>query len=158
MICEFFVESRRKRRELEDGNYSRLKDWAEGRFGASDPLTKLIAEDFELWIDEVFSKRNAVEHPGRSSDTLQVLNFSAVQDPVTKNWKGVFPTWARNQDQPSSVTRDMLITIENILCFSEDILVQCLIKSGSMVPVVFYEIPEEDRDPNCPIRLRVTIN
>lgn len=158
MICEFFVESRRKRRELEDGNYGMLKDWAEGRFRRSDPLTELIAEDLKLWIDEVFSKRNAVDHPGGSSGILQVSNFSAVQDPETKNWKGVLPTWARNQDQPSAITRDMLITIENILCFSEDILVQCLLKCGSMVPVVFYEIQEEDRDPNCPMRLRVTID
>ena len=158
MICEFFVENRRKRRELEDGNYGKLKDWAEGRFGGSDPITALIAEDLNLWIDEVFSKRNAVDHPGGSSGILRVSNFSAVQDPETKNWKGVLPTWARNQDQPSSITRDMLITIENTLCFSEDILVQCLLKSGSMVPVVFYEISEEDRDPDCPIRLCVTID
>jgi hypothetical protein len=52
----------------------------------------------------------------------------------------------------------MQVTIENLLNLSEDVLALCLRKAGSMLPLVFYEIPEESRDPECPIRLRVTLD
>ena len=158
MICEFHESDSKKRKKLEDGSYEGLREWTKEKFGESDDFTRLISNDLDLWIDEVYSKRNAVEHPGGHSGHIEVSNFTAVQDSETKKWKGVIPLWKRNQNQISSITRDMQITIENILNFSEDILVQCLLKSGSMVPVVFYEIEKEKRDGDCPIRLRVTLD
>lgn len=157
MVCEFFETDFKKRKKIEDGNYKDLKKWAKENFGESDPFTGLISEDLDLWIDEVYSKRNAVEHPGGHSGYLKISNFAAVRDPESKEWEVVIPQWKRNQDQSSSITRDMEITIENILNFSEDILVQCLLKSGSMVPIVFYEIEREKRDIDCPIRLGVPL-
>jgi len=92
------------------------------------------------------------------SGHLEIFNFTAVQEPRTKKWKGVLPRWRRNQDQPSFITKDMQVTIENLLNFSEDVLALCLLKAGSILPLSFYEIPEELRDPECPIRLRVTLD
>jgi len=158
LVCEFFETDPKKRKKIEDDNFEGLSKWAKGRFGESDDFTKLLFEDYGLWINEVFSKRNAVEHPGGSSGHLEVLNFSAIRIPNTNEWKTTIPQWRRNQDQPSLITNDMQITIENILHFSEDILVHCLLKFGSMVPVVFYEIESEKRDVDCPIRLRVTLD
>jgi len=157
MICEFY-ETDLDIKKVEEKNYKYLESWAKRRFGEEDEFTKQISEDFRLWIDEIYSKRNAVEHPGGYSGHLEILNFTAVQDPETKKWKGVFPQWRRNQDKPSSITNDMQVSIENLLNFSEDVLVLCLRKAGSMIPVIFYEIPEENRDPECPLRLRVTID
>jgi U3 small nucleolar ribonucleoprotein component len=91
-----------------------------------------------------------------SQSWSQKILICGSQDPESKEWKGVFPQWQRNQNQPSSITRDMQITIENILTFSEDVLVHCLRKAGSMVPVVIYEIQKENRDSDCPIRLGVS--
>lgn len=158
MICEFFVNSKRKRKELEDGNYNNLMKWAEGRFGISDPLTKLIEENLAVWIAEVYLRRNAVEHPGGDSGKLNVFNFTAIREEDTGKWKGVLPGWSRNHNPPTQITFDMAVILENILCFAEDMLVLGLLKAGSMVPVIFLEIKEEDRDENCPIRLRVTID
>ena len=70
----------------------------------------------------------------------------------------MIPRWRRIQDQPSSITKNMQVTIENLLNFSEDVLVFCLRKSGSKLPLIFYEIPDESRSKKCPIRLRVTLD
>lgn len=153
MICEFY-ENDTDIRKVADKNYKELKNWAKNKFGEDDEFTKLISEDFRLWIDEVCRKRDAIEHPGGYSGHIEIFNFTAIQEAETKKWKGVFPQWRRNQGKPSSITRDMQVTIDNILNFSEDILAQCLLKVGSMVPVVFYEIEVEKRDSDCPIRLR----
>ena len=155
MICEFY-ETDADISKVANKSYQYLKQWTKNRFGEEDEFAKLVSEDFDLWIDEVYSKRNAIEHPGGHSGHLEISNFTAAQNPESKEWKGVFPQWQRNQNQPSSITRDMQITIENILNFSEDVLVHCLRKAGSMVPVVIYEIQKENRDSDCPIRLRVT--
>lgn len=157
MICEFY-ENDTNIRKVADKNYKELKNWAKNKFGEDDEFTKLISEDFRLWIDEVCRKRDAIEHPGGHSGHIEIFNFTAIQEAETKKWKGVFPQWRRNQGKPSSITRDMQVTIDNILNFSEDILAQCLLKVGSMVPVVFYEIEVEKRDSDCPIRLRVTLD
>lgn len=157
VICEFY-ESDPDIGRVADKSYKYLKRWTERKFGKNDEFTKLIANDFSVWIDEVCRKRDAVEHPGGYSGYLDIFNFTAVQEPETKKWKGVFPQWRRNQDQPSSITKDMQVIIENLLNFSEDVLVFCLRKAGSMLPLVFYKIPEESRDPECPIRLRVTLD
>ena len=159
MICEFYeADADICKIKAKDLNYKDLKKWAGKKFGEEDEFTRLISEDFDLWIDEVYKKRNAFEHPGGYSGHLEISNFTAYQNPESKEWKGVFPQWQRNQEQPSSITRDMQITIENLLEFSEDILVHCLRKTGSMVPVVIYEIQKENRDCDCPIRLRATLN
>lgn len=155
MICEFY-ETDPDIKNVEEKNFGYLEKWAKKRFGKADEFTKLISEDFRLWIDEIYSKRNAVEHPGGHSGHLEIFNFTAVQEPETKKWKGVFPQWRRNQDQPSSITKDMQVSIENLLNFAEDVLVACLRKAGSMIPVVFHEILDVSRDLECPIRLRVT--
>lgn len=157
MICEFY-ETDPDIKKVEKKDFGYFERWAKKRFGETDEFTKLISEDFKVWIGEIYKKRNAVEHPGGYSGHLEIFNFTAAQEPGTKKWKGVFPRWRRNQDQPSSITKDMRVTIENLLNFSEDVLALCLRKAGSMLPLVFYEIPEESRDPECPIRLRVTLD
>jgi hypothetical protein len=157
MICEFY-ETDPDIKKVEKRDFGYLEKWAKKRFGEADEFAKLISEDFRVWIDEIYKKRNAVEHPGGYSGHLEIFNFTAVQEPGTKKWKGVFPRWRRNQEQLSSITKDMQLTIENLLNFSEDILALCLRMVGSMLPLVFYEIPEESRDPECPIRLRVTLD
>ncbi len=155
MICEFYeTDAEIIKIKAKDLNYKSLKEWTKKKFSEENEFTKLVLEDFDLWIDEVYSKRNAIEHPGGHSGHLEISNFTAVQNPESKEWKGVFPQWQRNQDQPSPITRDMQITIENILDFSEDVLVHCLSKGNSMIPVVIYEIQKENRDSECPIRLR----
>jgi hypothetical protein len=158
VICEFFIEGKSKREKLEDGHYQNLKDWAEGRFGAQDDFAKTIAEDVSAWIDEVYARRNAIEHPGGKHGRFYVDNFAGFFDPHEKKWKCRPPTWKRNDAPPGSITEDMRVLNHNILCFSEDVLIHCLLKVPSAIPIIFYEIPEDERDPVCPIRLRPTIH
>jgi hypothetical protein len=157
IICEFY-ETDPDIKNVEEKDFGYLEKWAKKRFGETDEFTKIISDDFRVWIDEIYKKRNAVEHPGEYSGHLEIFNFTVIQEPKSKKWKGVLSQWRRNQDQPTSITNDMQVTIENLLNFSEDVLVFCLRKSGSKLPLIFYEIPEESRDSKCPIKLRVTLD
>jgi hypothetical protein len=157
MVCEFFVEGEAKRRKLEDSNYIRLKEWSDGRFGKSDTLSMLLEEDTGKWIEEVYARRNAIEHPGGQYGQFHVINFTGYYDGIDKMWKCRAPSWRRNDGTPQSITNDMHVLTHNILCFSEDVLIHCLLKIPSAIPISFYEIPESKRDALCPIRLRVTI-
>jgi hypothetical protein len=157
VILEFFDDDPRVE-NLKESNYRHVAMWLEQRLGRDDEFAKLVTEDFKLWIDEVYNKRNAVEHPGGYSGRLEILNFTAIQEPESKQWKGIIPLWRRNQEPSASITSDMQTLIDNMLRFSEDVLVHCLQKVGCSLPVVFYEIPLEERNPQCPIRLGVTLD
>lgn len=159
MMIEFFVTGERKRKDLEDGDFQNLAKWARGKFGVDTEITKTLQADVDLWISEVYSKRNAVEHPGGKSGILEISNFTAFRNPETNEWEGVAPTWRRNQDPPSSISEDMEAMIDNTLRFTEDLLVHCLLASRSTgIPIKILEIPENERDPNCPIRLTIMID
>ena len=54
------------------------------------------------------------------------------------------------------ILQDMEWIANNLLTFFEDILVDGLLRH-SQFPLTITEIPEAERDPGCPVRLRATI-
>ncbi|MCK5594737.1 hypothetical protein KAI19_00995 [bacterium] len=157
LICYLF-ETYPKIKKVKNGNYENLKNWIKETFKEQDEFTQLIEDDFSCWLSELWKKRNTLPHPGGYSGNLHISNFTVVQDKVTKEWKGLVPTWHRNNNAPSSITNDMIVLINNILEFSEDVLVICLRKVKAMLPILIYEIKEENRDEDCPIRLQATLD
>ena len=73
------------------------------------------------------------------------------------------PTWTRvgNEPRPSTfVFHDLDVFQHKMLTFAEDILL-CGIQNHPIaphLPVGFFEIPEKERDPKCPIRFRGSVN
>jgi len=63
MICEFY-ETDPEIKKVEKKDFGYLEKWTKNQFGEADEFTRLISEDFRVWIDEIYKKRNAVEHPG----------------------------------------------------------------------------------------------
>lgn len=139
-----------------EARYDRIHDWSKERFGEKDNLTSIIKQDHDLWIRRLVAMRNVVEHPGGYSGCLNIHNIDISFDSRPNRFLLVPPTWSLNDEPRVPVLKDFEAFISNLLEFAEDLLVLCLEKSGQKVPVVIVaQIAEEDRDPECPVRLTI---
>lgn len=101
--------------------------------------------------------RNVVEHPGGYSGHLHIHNISLVspehpQYPILEA-----PRWNLNNEAEEPLVESLLTATSNILEFSEEVLAICIKMSGLPDMVGFVEIPEDKREPSCPIRLRAVL-
>lgn len=138
-----------------DHRFKKFVAWAEKQFGKEDTFTQVIRE-WEPWVKLIVDMRNAVDHPAdRPAGKLLTQNFrlsGTREKPVL-----VDPTWGLSGKPESAILLDMDSIIEGIIELGEDILVGLFYKLKDDFPVVICEIPAEQRDPSCPIRLRVTL-
>ncbi|KAF0209030.1 MAG: hypothetical protein FD171_671 [Actinobacteria bacterium] len=135
-----------------DHRFQRIRSWAKRQFGPDDQLVVLLEDDAK-WIERVISLRNAVEHPGSGDGTLIIKDFrlgSAGSPPVV-----IEPTWNKEGEIPVPIAADMIAIMDNILTLFEDLLCDCLLRLPSPLPLVRYEIPEDQRNPSAPMRLRI---
>src|ERR1700730_15805668 len=135
---------------------SKLVSWGERTLGSEHPFVKMLSTE-EYWISDIINSRNAVEHPGGHSGTLVIENFKIT--PIGL----IPPTWTRDGNAPRPSTfifRDLDVFQHNMLTFAEDILLFGIENHpiAPHLPVVFFEIPEKERDPKCPIRFRGSVN
>lgn len=130
--------------------YDVYKEWAKTKFGENDELYKILNED-HVWIKDLVDFRNAVEHP--ESSKLKILNIEP-----HKSGKLDFPKWSLNDQTQRNIINDIEVFVENMLTFCEDILVILIKKTLTFPHIIFLEIPENDRDENCPIRIRASID
>jgi hypothetical protein len=100
--------------------------------------------------------RNAVEHPGGRSGTLHVENFTA--EVVGSTVMVLEPVWYLDNDEKSPIIRDMPVSTDNLLTLCEQTLILCLEKFKKTFPIVVVEVAEADRDPNCPVRYKMTVD
>ncbi|MHC1751146.1 hypothetical protein [Humidesulfovibrio sp.] len=124
--------------------------WAQDKFGANNPFS-IMLESEQSWIEEVIRKRNAVEHPRGNSGTLHIKNFWQVPD-----GRFALPVWHRDDMKPTGIFPDLEVTLDNLLTLAEDVLVSCIVhKNMHGDAIAFAEIPEQERAPGCPQRIRV---
>ena len=134
-----------------DGD-SELVTWAAATFGPGGDLTKLLRTEQE-WVAEPIRMRNAVEHPDGFSGSLTLNNIRIDPNQLDSY---IPPTWARTGRPDSSIVKDIDCGLDNLLTLAEDLLVGVVMdKSKSKKLISVVEIPSEDRDAKCPIRLRV---
>ncbi len=136
--------------------YDKVDNWASKELGENDELSQLIKQDHCLWIKDIIDRRNAVEHPTGKLGPMRIQNTQIAR--LDEGIKLIEPLWALGDGKFSSILQDMYVFINNFLEFAEDLLVLILKKQKCAVPVLFVEIPENKRDPEMPIRLRVTID
>jgi hypothetical protein len=125
--------------------------WATETFGETDPFTTMLAGEQD-WIEELIRKRNAVEHPRGHSGTLYIRNFER----ITEN-KFVAPTWHRDAMSRTDLFADIEVIMGNLLTLAEDILINCIVKRTKYNIIQFVEIPEDQRNSNCPIRITASL-
>lgn len=125
---------------------SDLEKWAEGHFGANDKVTALIRSE-QLWAGRLVQMRNAIEHPGERNGTLHIQNVRHIDGQF------VGPTWHLDDDAPTLMIAEMDSMLDGLLTLGEDILVAGIVpKMDEMFSI--YEIRENERDPEQPMRLK----
>jgi hypothetical protein len=110
-------------------------------------------------IEELISMCNAVEHPDGFSRMLVIANFRLGADRKIDE-----TTWHREKDgrvagDVSSIRADMEACIHNLLTLGEDVFVSWAadhLRVPHMVRVAV--IPEDKRNPLCPIKWTITIS
>jgi hypothetical protein len=139
-----------------DHRFHKLKAWAERKFGPEDHTAKCIAH-WEPWVAETVTWRNAVDHPREDQgEMLLTANIRVVEQNGALRLEQ--PHWKllKHSDfVPIVPHMDRLIAAT--LRISEDFLVELFYKLRLPFPVELYEIPENERRPECPVRLRVTV-
>ncbi|PIP88750.1 MAG: hypothetical protein COW79_16090 [Bdellovibrionales bacterium CG22_combo_CG10-13_8_21_14_all_38_13] len=126
-------------------DYRKHRDWAKDKFGEDDELYRMLAEDHD-WIKKISDLRNAVEHPENGK-----LNIKNIE--LHKSGKLLAPLWWKDGENKADILRDMHVFVENMLTFSEDLLVVLVKKTASFPHLIFLEIPEEERTPEMPTRI-----
>ena len=136
-----------------DHRYHKLHAWSKEKFGADNLLTG-TTEAWEPWVAELVTMRNAVDHPkDEARGKLVVRNFrldTDVSPPIVLD-----PVWYLTDEPERKIAEDMKSYIEGIIRLGEDLLVAMFHHFHPQLPLVIYEIPEHERDPSMPKRLRV---
>lgn len=134
--------------DVKGNGESRVAAWSRKKFGANDDLTKLLKSE-QGWVEQLIRMRDAAEHPGGWSGSLTVHN-------VHLHPQGFIPpSWSRTGCPESDIFTDMETTMDNLLTMAEDLLVASIHKRSIFPTITFYEIAENDRNPEMPQRLRV---
>jgi len=144
-------------KKFTEARYDKIYEWSKAQFGENDNLTVIIKQDHDLWIKKIVTMRNAVEHPGGYSGYLHIHNIEIASDPKSKEPNLVQPTWHLNNEPRVPILNDLETYIWNLLEFAEDLLVLSFEKFDKKFPIVVAQIPENERDPKCPVRLRMTL-
>ena len=153
-LFNVFYKVEYKGKEYRDSNFSKYRCWACEFFGKDDVLCNGIEKE-ESWIKRVIDMRNAIEHPNENNE-LTIQNIELINTDKEPYFKE--PKWYLSGENESPVLSDMKVIIENILSFSEELLVALLSKLETSFPIVFTELPIEKRDKSCPIRIKTAID
>jgi hypothetical protein len=95
-----------------------------------------------------------VEHPGEYSGFLTINNFRVNPTPGPPY---IPPTWKRNDQPEVNIVAAMDEALHDMLTLAEDVLIHAMLQTTPFKQIAFYEIPNEERNPQCPVRLRVTL-
>jgi hypothetical protein len=136
-----------------EARYDKAIKWASERFGEEDALTKFLKTDNDLWIHKLVKMRNAIEHPGGHSGHLKIQNFEVKSDNTQVTITE--PSWNLNDDIPTIIRGDIQVFINNILEFTEDVVISALEKIGKPPILAILEIPKDQRREEAPIRFRM---
>jgi hypothetical protein len=136
------------------GGQSKVVEWAKGRFGEDHGTTRMLFSEAE-WIGEIVRKRNAIEHPNEKSGVLKVANYERITAGI------VPPHWSRegaNSIGPSDLYNDISATMDNLLTLGEDLLIEAIRNDPTFPQIILAFVPEKDRDPKAPVRIRATVD
>lgn len=128
--------------------------WTKTQFGAENNLAVMVKDD-QGWITELVRSRNAIEHPSGHSGTLTIQNVRVHPE---KPGCYISPTWQRTGNAETDILKDMDCGLDNLLTFGEDLLIEVIRRGEHANMIAFYQIPIEERNPECPVRIRVDLS
>jgi len=127
-------------------------------FSVLKPELNSVFQEDKKWIDELISKRNAVEHPNGYNGQLKIINFQTIPPQNI-----IPPIWYREKDNKklspiTDIRQDLTMYLGNLLTFSEEIIINFCIEENFFIKKInICEIPENERDKTCPIRFTTTL-
>lgn len=127
-----------------------IRGWLSQNSKEDEALIALLQRS-EAGITAIIKKRNAVEHPRGKSGVLYVHNFEH------KGGGFNLPSWNLNDNPREDISKELGKVTEELLIFSEELLITALSRRLVMANLFFLEIPAEHRDPTCPKRFFVQI-
>jgi hypothetical protein len=139
--------------DLRGRGQSNLVEWASATFGSTHFVTELLVTEQE-WTSRLVRSRNAVEHPSGKSGILTVQNVR----PHPNRPGFIPPTWQLTGEAEADIITDMSVSVDNCLTLGEDLLVHAIIERPIFTGLVFYEIPQNERDAQCPVRIRPALS
>lgn len=136
--------------------YHEIETWFEKEFGVNAPMSQFLTAN-GTWLKRVVDMRNAIEHPEGKRGPLHIKNVELIsQDNEHRLFQE--PVWYLGGEPPSSIALDMRTTLNNLLTFAEDLLIAAYAQLYPNSIVQFAQIPDENRDPKCPVRLRAILD
>lgn len=138
------------------GKFHKAQKWAEEKRGPDSLLAQMLGGD-QRWIKPWIDIRIAIEHP-EADKYVETIDFSLEPSGTIRlpTWRFIHPDY--DMDKPQNLLDVMDTCIDNLLKFFEDLLMA--LTDGhlpSNIKVFFETIPEEDRDPNLPVRYKFSI-
>lgn len=137
--------------KFSSGKFNKAQEWAEENRGPNSMLTKILVGD-QRWIKQWIDIRIAIEHP-KVDRYVETIDFSLEPNGTIRlpTWRLVHPDY--DIAKPQNLLDVMDTCIDYLLKFFEDLLIA--LTEGhlpSNIKVFFETIPEENRDPNIPVR------
>ncbi len=134
----------------------KMEKWVTEKFGKDHPLVQ-FAQGWQPWVKEILLMRDAVDHPKKKPrGRLHVRNF------FVENRQGQLvlfaPQWWLEGDAMQPITENMGNIIEGVIQLHEHLLIVIFNDLKMNFPLAMYEIPIEQRNPICPIRLKVSLS
>lgn len=124
-----------------------VAEWLDQRFGLATQPGRILRAYQDAFVREMVRKRNAYEHPGSRSGTLQISNLEVTPEGVAG------PIWAR-EGQPTLLLQDVFDASQGALMFVEDFVARIVeALAGDEFPLRIRELPVELRDNDVPKRL-----
>lgn len=133
----------------------KFRSWAQREFDEQHGFV-IFANRWEPFVVRVLEMRDAVDHPKAGvCRTLHVADFTQRMDNNSVRLDP--PRWWLDGRDKTDIGRDMTTIVEGIVRMQEELLALLFYQHIGNTPLVLEEIPEAIRNPECPIRLRVSI-
>lgn len=145
-IFNFFDDSK-----ITNPRIDLLIDWCEKE--STPPEIIEYLKYFEPLAKYLIDLRNSQEHPSKSK------RFEFTDFTILPGNEISAPLWGINEPK-SSIHKEMNALIREFVAFSEWLIIHLVLSKQEESPIFGYqviEIPEEHRDPKCPIKYTIEI-
>ena len=131
--------------------FNKIKSWARENLGVDSPVYKTVAM-CEPNFKHIVDMRNFHEHPVKNKKTVienfRLLPHSKVQPPV----------WYITGEPKTSIAKDMINYVSSFLESAEILFIRCMLDNIKECPFCVVEIPENEREKDCPVKYKWSIH
>lgn len=133
-------------------HFHKIKKILLKQYDKSNRLYKYV-EETEPYIESILELRNRIEHPKKGEEFI-INNFILLPNKLIQP-----PEWYINGQEPCPIKEQMVQIVNDLLRFAEEFTLLCILeKIDEKIPYSVVEIPEKNRQVECPIRFNIQID